>query len=160
MSQPNKAEQIEESTAVVAVDDLQETSTPSTPNAENLRQVAQVIRDHHDQFDLNDWATDDRNPLDNCGTVCCICGWTNAVIASEDGGEFDPFNSEKAIRYLGLDRQTAEDLFTPSDSEVRYGPWPTAKNLGLYPKYKCYYDATAEEAANVLEAIANGRIIC
>jgi hypothetical protein len=128
-------------------------------NTENLRKVAQVIREHHDQFNLSDWASDDPNPLHNCGTACCIAGWTNAIIAQESNLNRPYYmDTEGARDYLGLDYYVAEELFIPSETSDRPGPWTTAKRLGLYPEDKSPYDATAEEAATILEAIADGRI--
>ena len=129
------------------------------PNVENLLKVAKIIREHEDQFNLSDWATDNPNPLNNCGTICCICGGTNAIIAYEDDTTYpDYMNSDGAAEYLGLDRQVAEELFIPGESHERPGPWTTAKNLNLFPPEKSPYDATAEEAATILEALADGRI--
>lgn len=146
-------------------------------NVENIRKVINAIREHEDQFSMQRFvkcenpydhvAPNDENPEDsdtldssssplhNCGTVCCIGGWVNALRAAETNSKFVEYaDMLAACEYLGIPAINAYPLFYPgSQSHI----WNQAKELGLVQTYNCFR-ATVDEAIAVLEAIIDGRI--
>ena len=106
-------------------------------NRENIQKVIRAIETEKNKFNLRyygrtlnrsqnlDEELDLKNP--NCKTVCCICGWANAIALSEIALSCDmPYFSSKAnpddLRKWG------KWIFTKSQlSEVEYA----AKYLGL-----------------------------
>jgi len=145
------------------------------PNVENLRLVANDIRTHEDQFNLSRWRTfrdtgensEPDNPYLSCNTICCICGWVNARIDNQPiCGQIDYSDSSTAAEWLGLSEDFADRLFIPIDLPEVYDKesinyktaWSQAARLGIIPDNRDVYGCSAEQAAQVLEAIADGRI--
>lgn len=78
-------------------------------NVENIKKV----RDHlaalpPEQFDMSWWHTEQ-----SCGTVCCIGGWTGAILAQNADL---PDNHTAAL--LGIDSIQADDLFFMINANV------------------------------------------
>jgi hypothetical protein len=67
-----------------------------------------------------------------------------------------------AIEFLGLPEFFAKDLMYSNIFEPRFmrecDAWYQAAELGIVLGDKSVYECTAEQAAQVLEAIADGRI--
>lgn len=156
-----------------------------TMNSDNLRLVAAFIRKHEASFSLYRFASKSRvqnfhpspypqdeiaydEATENCGAICCICGWPNVLYNFVHGTRF-PFNDQQiAAEFLGLSPRYAYFLFVPNNNPYENTdgrvcdddthPWVFAAYSGLYPKYASPYEATAEDAARILEAIADKKI--
>jgi len=142
-------------------------------NKENILLVAAAIREHAANFSLKTYAGIDVNTVQEkwigdhkaqpvtCNTCACVCGWANAINNVENKTSFTFADKSSAARFLGLSWDFAYDLFLPRTHKcdaTPQQPWSQARTLGLLPPEKSAYDATAEEAASLLEAIANGQI--
>lgn len=154
-------------------------------NVENIRKMITTIREHEKQFSMRQFVVcenvrkfvtpdgedplysetlDERSsPLNNCGTICCLAGFANALDAidnmavkgSDDSWKFINYGDcDNACTYMGIDRLNAYSLFYPGpQSRI----WGQAMLLGII-SLKDGYEATAEDAIAVLEAIIDGRI--
>lgn len=140
-------------------------------NAENLRSIANDLRTHESQFDLDRWRGfrnphnsnyEVDNPYLSCNTVCCICGWVNARMRNYYRGDVLHYSDvDSASAWLGLSYDFAYDLFIPEHHPkmIDYdSPWRQAARLGIIPGDMDIYEVNADQAADVLEAIADGRI--
>lgn len=96
-------------------------------NVENILKVAAAIEDAAKPgakpkvgFNMGVWHdTGDADQTGhNCGTVCCIGGWTNFLFAD------DPMQvgMQEAMKSLGLGPLPADDLFCPPRSQYA-GSW-------------------------------------
>lgn len=146
----------------------------------NISRVAQTIREHAEQFSLWDWVDhingvpDDGqyaipSPLQDCGTICCICGFANALANTRCvlGTGINYADMLAAARFMGLPYSFARALFippifsgesVPSDISNPKNPWRQAAALELIPEDENIYKLPAGTIANVLDAIADGRI--
>lgn len=112
----------------------------------------------------------------DCGAVCCICGWVNVLVNFIHGTSYVFLSRESAAAFMGISDKYAAAIFTPTDrafnseriqsqllnmriSDLLEQPWILAAAHGWYTKRKSPFDATAIEAATVLEAIADGLIL-
>lgn len=148
-------------------------------NADNIRTLAKVIKEHAEQFSLNNWVcysggdygrTDEiPSPLTDCGTVCCICGFANTLAGTigRDGVGIRYDSIGDASRFLGLPYFFARELFVPPKLQegslyerisCKNNPWRQAAELKLISPYVDIYALPAETVADVLDAIADGRI--
>ena len=139
-------------------------------NKENILLVSTAIREYADNFSLKSYACivspngeryigGDTAKDINCDTVACICGWANVISNKVNNDTFNFSNTTSARKFLGLSVEDSEDLFCPRSNPLAcHVIWEQAIVLNLFPLGKDYYDATAKEAASILEAIADGRI--
>jgi hypothetical protein len=135
-------------------------------NADNILKLAATIRAHENQFNLSNYFSNmDKgffhrgNPLNDCDTICCICGWANSLSLGDKLAPYDYGNHTNAANFLGLSHDFCSDLFIPSLlAHTLNPPWRVAVQLGIIPDYQMVYSATAEQAAQLLEAIADGRV--
>jgi hypothetical protein len=113
---------------------------------ENLRRVADAL-DVVAKFDMHFWYLQR-----SCGTACCV-GGTAALILFPDVHRADVPESDVGKR-LGLSAEASEALFYPAGGE-NGTLWPPA----YYPEGGSPYDATAEQAANLLRDITDGKVV-
>lgn len=116
------------------------TETPAHPSVSQPERIAQVraaILAHRRDFNMNDSTTHE------CGTPACIHGFAKSIWR-----EPRLISSQAMGAHLGLTSQQTVDLFHMS-----------APHMHLSPGAVCRWDATAEEAAAVLDHyIQTGKI--
>ena len=100
--------------------------TPPEYGAKTAQAVLELIRLHPRMFNMREWIFSRFNLLDasQCGTTLCVAGWAQWLHEGrviENGEDFDlTWEDEvdvKAAEYLGIDRETAGELFY-SDAET------------------------------------------
>lgn len=150
-------------------------------NKENIQRLIDTLRARSNQFQMGCvvqtkeptgkqwWDLELADPKD-CGTSCCILGWTNAIINDmKPLEEYQFMEIEEAAQFLDLDHTFFNALCYPFDPS---NPWQTAYNMGLLtpnpnlinrildqPKDAFYpFNATPNQAITVLEAIRDGII--
>jgi hypothetical protein len=150
-------------------------------NKENIQRLIDTLRARSNQFNMG-CVVQTREPLiyqpdsepladpNDCGTSCCILGWTNAIINGMKPLEEYQFQEiEEAAQFLDLDHTFFYALCFPFGT---FHPWQTAYNMGLLtpnpklinrmldqPKAAFYpFNATPNQAITVLEAIRDGVI--
>lgn len=142
-------------------------------NKENILLLAKTIRDHSKQFSILHFSLsidDDNlnsrttvNPIHGCGTVCCIAGFANSLFHKElktmDRSLFA--NIETAAEYMGLPLDFCGGLFFAAcyrDGDPMVFPWNRVLELGIIESIHELEYMTAEQAAQILEAIVDGSI--
>lgn len=78
-----------------------------------LRKVGDYIAAEPHRYRQGEWYDEDE-----CGTTACVAGWTvvlhdGDVPRTECGTPYDPGIDRYAQEYLGIDDETAEELFNP-----------------------------------------------
>lgn len=155
-------------------------TTAVAVHVDNIRLLSRTLRSHPKQFNLNSWAkhVDTKgdgvlraipSPLQDCGTICCICGFANALAAAarEDNCGIPYSDIQTAAKFLGLPFSFASALFMPQASLGRsvhmltldpQDPWRQAAYAGVIHEYDNIYSLPADTVADMLDAIACGRI--
>lgn len=87
-----------------------------------------------------------------CGSACCIAGWANFLFPDKEEYGLEDLSLDGRVQAgaelkLGLDPDTAGELFMPSD-----GPFFDEDYEVLIP----YEDITPKQAANAIRLVANG----
>lgn len=157
-------------------------------NKESIQRLIDTLRARSTQFDmghvvqtkkalglnhLGDTTSTFRGEImdpNDCGTSCCILGWTNAIANDMQPLERYQFmNVEAAAQFLDLNIFFFNDLCYPFGKSH---PWQLAYNMGLLPAnpklinkmldqpQAAFYpfNATTDQAIAVLEAIRDGVI--
>lgn len=101
--------------------------TPPEYGAKTAQAVLELIRLHPRMFNMKEWIFSRFNLLDasQCGTTLCVAGWAQWLhegrVVDEaynfEGCTRDDEVDVKAAEYLGIDKQTAGELFY-SDAET------------------------------------------
>lgn len=153
-------------------------------NKENIQRLIDTLRARSNQFNMGH-VVNAKNPQrvdpndsewgkvadpNDCGTSCCILGWTNAIINNmKPLEEYQFMELEAAAQFLDLDPIFFNNLCYPFGKNT---PWLTAYDMGLLtpnpklinrmldqPKDAFYpFNATTDQAIAVLEAIRDGII--
>jgi hypothetical protein len=139
-------------------------------NKENLQLVIDEIRAHQEQFNYRTYGSTvhadgfslytggayigSSKAKHRCGSVYCICGFTNIVNNAINKTDYAYADRDSAASFLGISDFAAYELFIPARSEL----WDKIRAVGEYPYEKSPYHATASEIITVLEAIRDDKI--
>lgn len=140
-------------------------------NKEAMLEVAVVI-EHFGRFNLsypatfakyedrqnNNWSTPQPTQLwEDCGTVGCVWGWTNAWAGH------DQVDSTSAAEELGLTEDEKQHLFYAETGSIwvrladEYG-WEVEMFDDEHAELSHWSDVTAPQAADVIRRIARGEV--
>lgn len=146
-------------------------------NKENIQRLIDTLRARSNQFNMGHVVQSKNAPAalktadpNDCGTSCCILGWTNAIINDMKPLEEGQFMElDASAKFLDLDPIFFYTLCYPFGKDH---PWQTAYDMGLLtpnpklinrmldqPRAAFYpFNATTDQAITVLEAIRDGII--